>query len=125
MPNLKTYKISSLILASVAVGLAMLSKGPIGLAIPALAILPHIFLTSNYKAIFTWKVLLIPLIIIVVLSPMLVGLYQQFGMQGIRFYFGNKVLDELQGENVWQNDATKFYFLHNIVWAFSFLILSF
>lgn len=115
---LKTYKISSLILASVAVGLAMLSKGPIGLVVPALAILPHIFLTSNYKAIFTWKVLLIPLIIIVVLSPMLVGLYQQFGMQGIRFYFWEQSFGRITGENVWQNDATKFYFLHNIAWAF-------
>ncbi|MCB0540487.1 MAG: glycosyltransferase family 39 protein, partial [Bacteroidetes bacterium] len=102
---LKTYKISSLILASVAVGLAMLAKGPIGLVVTALAIVPHIFLTSNYKAIFTWKVLLIPIIIIAVLSPMLLGLHQQFGMHGIRFYFWEQSFGRITGENVWQNDA--------------------
>ncbi|MEZ4915455.1 MAG: hypothetical protein R2836_00550 [Chitinophagales bacterium] len=49
---------------------------------------------------------------------MLLGLHQQFGMHGIRFYFWEQSFGRITGENVWQNDATKFYFLHNIAWAF-------
>lgn len=115
---LKTYKTVNFIIASIAVGFAMLAKGPIGIVVPALALTPHVLLTSNYKAIFSWKPLLMPLVVFLVLSPMLLGLYQQFGMHGIRFYFWEQSFGRITGENVWQNDASKFYFLHNIAWAF-------
>ena len=108
----------NLCIGSIALGLAMLAKGPIGLVVPVLALAPHLLLKGKIKVLLQWKNVLAPLIILLVLSPMLLGLYEQWGAHGIRFFFWEQSFGRITGENVWANDATHFYFLHNIAWAF-------
>jgi len=120
---IESNKTKHLLIASIALGLSMLAKGPIGLVVPVLAIAPHILLTGRWKPFLKWQIILTPIIIFIVLSPMLIGLHQQFGWHGIRFYFWEQSFGRITGENVWKNDATYFYFLHNIAWAFIPFIL--
>lgn len=115
---LEKLKTKHLVFASLAVGLALLAKGPIGAVVPFFAILPHLVIYKRYKDLLRWNLLLVPLIILLVLSPMLYGLYQQWGSVGIRFFFWDQSFGRITGENIWKNDATYFYFIHNILWAF-------
>ncbi len=114
---LKNKQIKYLIFASIFAGFALLAKGPIGLMVPILAILPHLILKKELRKIFQLQVLLIPLVLLIVLTPMLIGLYQQWGMHGIQFFFWEQSFGRITGENVWENDASYFYFLHNIIWV--------
>ena len=120
---MQNLKLKHLIIAALALGCSMLAKGPIGLVVPILAFAPHLFFSGRWKAFLNWRMILVPFIILIVLSPMMLGLYEQFGMHGIRFYFWEQSFGRITGENVWKNDATYFYFLHNIAWAFIPFIL--
>jgi 4-amino-4-deoxy-L-arabinose transferase-like glycosyltransferase len=104
--------------AFVGIGLAMLAKGPIGLMVPVFAFGTEILLKRNWKMIFRPEWLAGLCIIVLMLSPMVIGLYQQWGMKGVRFYFWTQSFGRITGENVWANDASPFYFLHNFLWAF-------
>ena len=114
---LKNKRIKHLIFASIFAGFALLAKGPIGLMVPILAIFPHLILKKELRKVFQLQVLLIPLVLLFVLTPMLIGLYQQWGMHGIQFFFWEQSFGRITGENVWENDASYFYFLHNIIWV--------
>lgn len=120
---MQSLKLKHLFIAALALGLSMLAKGPIGLVVPILAFAPHLFFSGRWKFFLNWRMILVPFIILIVLSPMMLGLYEQFGMHGIRFYFWEQSFGRITGENVWKNDATYFYFLHNIAWAFIPFIL--
>jgi len=102
----------------IGVGLAMLAKGPIGLVLPAAAIFGHLALQREWKKIFNagW-ILGIP-IVLMVLSPFLVGLYQQWGWHGIRFFFWTQSFGRITGESEWNNHSGAFYFVHTFLWAF-------
>lgn len=114
----------------VAIAFAMMAKGPIGFVVPALAIAPHVFLKGRIRRLLNWRWLLGPIIILLILSPMLYGLYTQFdlhpekeayglvGPSGIKFFFWDQSFGRITGENSWKNDATFLYFVHNIAWAF-------
>lgn len=112
------------------IGLAMLAKGPIGLILPAAAMGTQLMLSKNWRMLFNWKWLLIPVIVALVLTPMCIGLYQQFDLHpekmvngktavsGIYFYFWEQSFGRITGENVWKNNTSGFYFLHVYAWAF-------
>lgn len=117
-------------LAFIAIGLAMLAKGPIGLVMPAFAVGTHLALSRNWHSIFKWQWLVGLMIIALVLSPMAWGLYQQFdlhpekqtngqiGVSGLYFFFWEQSFGRITGENVWKNNAPWFYFIHVYLWAF-------
>jgi 4-amino-4-deoxy-L-arabinose transferase-like glycosyltransferase len=114
----------------VAIGLAMLSKGPIGIVVPAMALGTHVIYQRQWGAIFKWQWILGILVVLVVLSPMLIGLYTQFdanplakvngrvGVSGLRFYFWEQSFGRITGENVWKDDSSYFFFTHNYLWEF-------
>lgn len=114
---LQENKVFSLFLATGFIALAMLAKGPIGLVVPCLAVGPNILLKRQWKSFIRWEIIFIPLILLLILSPMLIGLHQQWGMHGLSFFFWEQSFGRITGENVWENEASYFYFLHNIVWA--------
>jgi 4-amino-4-deoxy-L-arabinose transferase-like glycosyltransferase len=111
-------------------GIAMLAKGPMGLVSPILAFGTHILLKNEWKVLWRWQWIAGLLVIGVVLSPMLIGLYQQFdlqpdkivngktGVSGLRFYFWEQSFGRITGENVWKNDTGPFFFVHNLGWSF-------
>jgi 4-amino-4-deoxy-L-arabinose transferase-like glycosyltransferase len=112
------------------IGIAMLSKGPLGIIIPAIAIGGDLLIRKEWKLIFKWEWLLGILVVFIVLSPMLIGLYEQFdlhpekivnektGVSGLRFFFWEQSFGRITGENVWKNDTGPFFFFPNIAWSF-------
>ena len=116
--------------AFVFIGVAMLAKGPIGLMVPILAFGTHLFLKKQWNLVFRWEWLAGIIIILLVLLPMTIGLYQQFdlhpeklvndrhGVSGLRFFFWEQSFGRITGENVWKNDTGPFYFVHNLAWSF-------
>jgi 4-amino-4-deoxy-L-arabinose transferase-like glycosyltransferase len=112
------------------VGIGMLAKGPLGIVVPVMAIGTHLLIKSEWSMIFKWQWLVGLIVVAIVLSPMLVGLYQQFdlqpdkmvngrtGVSGIRFFFWEQSFGRITGENVWKNDTGPFFFVHSFAWSF-------
>lgn len=102
----------------VGIGLAMLAKGPIGAMVPVLAIGTDLLFKRRWKQILNpvW----IPgiAIIALILAPMCYGLFLQFGVEGLKFFFWTQSFGRITGENEWRNDAGYFYFVHTFLWAF-------
>jgi 4-amino-4-deoxy-L-arabinose transferase-like glycosyltransferase len=127
---LKSGKNINLVWAVVGLALGMMAKGAIAYIIIISAIGGHLLLTLNWKAIFNYKWLLGVVGVLILLSPMCYGLYQQFdlhpekfvyglqGPSGLRFYFWIQSFGRITGENYWQNDTGFFFFFHTILWDF-------
>ena len=111
-------KLGSLVLGGVAVGLAMLEKGPIGVMVPVLALGSQILYTRQLKVLWRWEWLLGLVVIMITISPMVYGLYAQFGFHGLEFYFWTQSFGRITGQSDWQDNSTVFYFLHTFLWAF-------
>lgn len=111
-------KLINLVIGFVFIALAMLSKGPLGLVIPAMALGPYLLYKRDYKNIFNPMWLVGLLIVSILLSPMLFGLYQQYGTAGPKFFFWTQSFGRITGENVWKNDTGYLFFVHTYLWAF-------
>jgi 4-amino-4-deoxy-L-arabinose transferase-like glycosyltransferase len=118
------------IMGFVAIGGGMLTKGPIALIVPILAIGSHLLVTRNFKAIFKWQYLLGIVIVVIILLPMSYGLYHQFDLQpnkivngktavsGLRFFYWTQSFGRITGESVWNNNANIFFLFQNLLWSF-------
>lgn len=111
----KTY---SLLLGGVGVALAMLTKGPIGLIAPGAAFFLYVIMHNKWKRIFDVRILLPILIIALMLLPMCIGLYQQWGAKGLRFYFWTQSFGRITGESEWNNHPDPIFLIHTTAWAF-------
>lgn len=109
---------TAFVLAFTGIGLAMLTKGPLGLVIPALAFGPQLVLQKRWRTIFNPVWFLGLLIVMLVISPMLYGLILQHGREGIEFYFWKQSFGRLTGENVWHDDSGPMFFIHSFAWSF-------
>ncbi|NBA85380.1 hypothetical protein GVN16_06380 [Emticicia sp. CRIBPO] len=128
-------KLLPLVIGSVGAALALMAKGPLGLAIVCFAIGSHLLLKKQFKAIFKPQWLLMILIIAVLLIPMCYGLYQQFdlhpekevyglkGPSGLRFFFWTQSFGRITGEIYWKNNTGYLYFINTILWDFQPWIL--
>lgn len=101
------------------IALAMLSKGPIGLIAPAMALGGHWMLRKEWKQIFRPGWILGLLFTTLLLLPMFSGLYRQYGWEGPYFFLWKQSFGRITGENVWSNDAGYFYFTHIFLWSFA------
>jgi 4-amino-4-deoxy-L-arabinose transferase-like glycosyltransferase len=123
-------KWSHLVFGSIGVAGAMLTKGPIGLMVPALSIGSYLLVKRDWKNLFNWKWLTLPFIVAICISPFLYGLYQQFDLHpgkliqgvpiqsGIEFYLWTQSFGRITGESVWKDDTTQLFFTHTFLWAF-------
>lgn len=120
------------------IALAMLAKGPVGLMVPVLALGSYIMGRKSWKDLYRWQYLVLVLIVVVLLSPMLYGLYDQFdahpekttlmvspdglrfekGVSGLRFYLWTQSFGRITGENVWKDTSGPFFFVHNFLWSY-------
>lgn len=115
---IETEKWHSLLLGFVGVGLGLLSKGPLGVVLPAMGVAGHLCLTRNWRMLFNWKWLVgVPLVALILL-PMCIGLYQQHGKEGLEFFFWTQSFGRVTGDSSWKNDTTPFFLVHSFLWAF-------
>lgn len=105
-----------LIGCAAALGLGLLAKGPIGLVAPLLALLPPLLIARRWKALVDPRVLVAPLVLAALLLPMCIGLYEQHGAHGLRFFFWEQSFGRITGENRWKDDSSPFYFAHEVLW---------
>jgi 4-amino-4-deoxy-L-arabinose transferase-like glycosyltransferase len=98
--------------------LALLSKGPIGLIVPGLAIGTQIILKKQFDVLLNFKWIVFGLLVLIGISPMLLGLYQQYGSEGIRFFFWTQSFGRITGESKWSNGADITFLWHSTLWAF-------
>lgn len=120
-----------------AIACGLMTKGPVALFVPIFGFGAHWLLQRNWKAIFSPWHLLDLAIILLMLMPMCIGLYQQFDLHpekwingsqnvsGIRFFFWTQSFGRITGENAWDNGADMSFLLVNMLWAFLPWILLF
>lgn len=111
-----SQKTGHLLTGFAGIGLAMLSKGPVGAVIPFLYIVSHYILTKNRKELFRLKWLAGIAVIIIIISPVLFHLYQNFGLKGLKFYFITNNIGRISGSYAGSNHDLLFY-LYNLIWA--------
>lgn len=109
---------------------AMLTKGPIGLMVPALALGTHFLMRKEWLMILKWQWLLLLAMVGLLISPFLYGLYLQYDLEpgkiinsmeiksGVWFYLWTQSFGRLTGENAWRDDSTVLFFTHSFLWSF-------
>ncbi|WP_421919746.1 ArnT family glycosyltransferase [Marinifilum sp.] len=115
MEYLKNKKWHHFVLGFVGIGLAMMSKGPIGLAVPVFAIGTHLLLHRDFKNIFNWRWILAAFILLLVISPALAGLYGQLGIEGVKFYFWTNMAGRIDGSYAGGN-TDYFFYIHTMAY---------
>ena len=114
----ETNKTVNIILGSIGLGLALLAKGPIGLIALALSFLPHIILARKWRWLIDIRMIIGIVIIALMLTPMCIGLYQQWSWHGLKFYFWTQSFGRITGGSEWNNNPDTFFLLHTNLWAF-------
>ncbi|MCF8277838.1 MAG: glycosyltransferase family 39 protein [Flavobacteriales bacterium] len=115
---LETKQLKYLLGSSLGIAAAMLTKGPIGLMMPALAVGGHIILKRQWHLLFDPKWFVLLIFVGILLVPMCIGLYEQYGTEGLKFYFWTQSFGRITGENEWRNDTTPLFFTHVFLWSF-------
>ena len=129
--NTEGKGIQHLLLGGVGVGLAMLTKGPIGLIIPVTAFVVEFAYKRQWHRFFRWQYLIVIVVIAIILVPMSYGLYEQFdlhpekvqygrtGTSGLRFYYWTQSFGRITGESSWSNNPDPFFLFHSFLWSFA------
>ncbi len=107
-------------------GLAVLSKGPLGLALPAAAIAPealrhrwgHLEKGTWVQRLFALKPLRGLLITAGIASPYYWAVFQRDGSEGARFVLWQQNIGRLFGQSGYANDTTPLFFFHTALWVF-------
>lgn len=106
----------ALLACGFALGAGLLAKGPIAAVAPALALGLDAAWRGRWSRLFDPAWAVVAVIAGVMLVPMLIGLYDQHSMHGIRFFFWEQSFGRITGENRWKDDSTPLYFLHELPW---------
>lgn len=114
---LKTKRAVNFVFGFAGVGLAMLSKGPIGAVLPFFAVLFYLLATKDFRQLFHPKWLAGILIVLAIISPTLIHLYNSFGAEGIKFYFITNNFGRITGEYAGSSNDP-FFYLYNLLWIF-------
>lgn len=115
---IKTRKNKHWIFGFIAIGLAMLSKGPYGAAIPGVAVIGHLLFTKQYKFLLDYRWYVGTILAFLVVSPALIGLWNQFGWTGIKFFFIDNNLGRVTGNYVHAGIYDPTFFIHNLLYLF-------
>ena len=112
----KTRGVRHILLGSAGVGLALLTKGPIGAFVPLAALGGDAFIRRDGRGLLTRWWLAGGLLCAAMLSPMLWGLYKQFGLEGWKFYFWTQSFGRITGSNAFHDSTTPLFFTHTLLW---------
>ncbi len=114
---LNKRKAWNFILGFTGVGLAMISKGSIGLAVPVIAVAGFLIAKKDFHTMFSIRWLAGLPILLIILYPALKGLYDQFGIDGLKFYFWSNNIDRIRGAYT-SGGPDYFFFLHSFAYIF-------
>ncbi len=106
----KYRKYYQFFLGAIFTGLGMLTKGPIAMVIIGASVGLHLLFTRDFKSIFNYRWLIAASVVILLILPALWGLYDQFGMEGIKFYFWTNNFGRFNGSYAGHNSDPFFYF---------------
>lgn len=127
----RSLKFKNILLGAMGIGLAMLSKGPIGLIIPVTAFVIEFAYKRQWRNFFRWQYVLALVVIAIILVPMSYGLYEQFdlhpekvlydkkGTSGLRFFYWTQSFGRITGESNWNNNPDPFFLFHSFLWSFA------
>ena len=115
---LQTKNKLNFVLGFIGIGLSMSTKGPLGLLIPILSIGPFLVYQKRWKDIFKPEWLLGLVIVFITLIPMVYSVYQQHGMEGLRFHFWDQSFGRITGNTKWEDTTGPFFFVHSFLWSF-------
>jgi 4-amino-4-deoxy-L-arabinose transferase-like glycosyltransferase len=118
MEWLQTKKPSYFFGACLGIALAMLAKGPIGLMVPLCAVVSYCLARREPRMLLKWYWYAGLALVLLLLAPMLWGLYRQFGTHGLVFYFWTQSFGRITGQSSWRDSSGYFYFVHTFLWAF-------
>lgn len=102
---------------SIAIGLALLAKGPIGVIATGAAIVPHLILKKQWRKLLEPRLVIAVVLVGFMLLPMCMGLYQQYGTKGLRFFFWTQSFGRITGESEWNNHPDPLFLVHTTAWA--------
>jgi 4-amino-4-deoxy-L-arabinose transferase-like glycosyltransferase len=114
----ENHKFKHIFWGFLGLALAMLAKGMVGLMVAGLGFSLHFLLTRQWQNFLRWQWLAGVGIVGICLLPMCVGLYEQYGTHGLRFFFWIQSFGRITGENEWKNDADITFLTHTLLWAF-------
>jgi 4-amino-4-deoxy-L-arabinose transferase-like glycosyltransferase len=114
--------------SGMAIGFA--TKGAVGVVLPAMAVFFYLLHRRDWKQLFHPVWLLAGLIVLLLLSPVLYGFYQQFdlhpeklirgqqGISGLRFILLGQSLERFEGSSWGGGGGDPLFFLGTYLWAF-------
>ena len=108
----------NLIVGSIAISLAMMGKGPLGLIIPITLIGTDLLIRRRLQILYDIKIVVGFFIIAAFLLPMSHGLYNQFGLDGIKFFYWTQSFGRISGESSWSNETGPLYLFNVFLYAF-------
>ena len=108
----------NLIVGSIAISLAMMGKGPLGLIIPITLIGADLLIRRRLQILYDIKIVVGFFIIAACLLPMSYGLYNQFGLDGIKFFYWTQSFGRISGESSWSNETGPLYLFNVFLYAF-------
>lgn len=121
---LKTPKAIYFLGSALGLAFGLLAKGPLGLMIPILAFGTHFIVRKEWNQLYRPAWYGIILLSLVIISPMVYGLYEQYGSYGPYFYFWEQSFGRLTGENAFiksmpvRQEPSPFFFTHTFLWTF-------
>ncbi|HRH37301.1 MAG TPA: glycosyltransferase family 39 protein [Flavobacteriales bacterium] len=101
---------------ALAIAAGMLTKGPMGAMAPLLALGGEFVFKKKWNVLRDPRLYVLPLVVAALLVPMCIGLYEQHGLHGLRFYFWEQSFGRITGENRWKDDSSYFFFTHEVLW---------
>lgn len=122
---IRTNRNTNLILGFSGVGLAMLTKGPVGAVVPAFAVTGYILFSGKWKLLKDYRWYLGSLMAMIFTIPALIGLFNQFGWEGIKFFLWTNNAGRLAGDFTASNRGIFFYVYNLIVLSFPWTFLVF
>lgn len=114
---LKYGKNRNWILGFCGIGLAMLSKGPVGALVPAFAVIGYLVFDKQFKRLTDIRWYAGICLALVFILPALAGLYNQFGWEGIRFFFWTNNFGRVSG-SYGSTSSDYLFYVYNLLYLF-------
>ena len=113
-----SHRWRNLIVGWIAIALAMMGKGPVGIVIPLSVIIVNLIYNGNIRYLLDKRILIGVLICFFCLLPMSYGLYTQFGFHGLEFFYWTQSFGRITGDSSWSNATGPFYLFNVFLYVF-------